>query len=413
MPTASRNSTIIFNLCFFALACAISLNLLIKGYPEKIFYLVSYVAVIYTVMVAYRKRETLYGNKPLMLFCLSLLLFAASKIIWAQLFKDTQFIDIRDNYRTVGKRFLLAAFVIFYFYQCRCLIQKNTLKASITVLFIGLAAALWFGYLSRTELEPRVKWTTDAATTGAYLVVCISMLAIILIRKCFQKSALSLLLFLGIFILSMIMVLLTETRAAILFAPVLYLVFFLIYYREMSKKIQSLLTVVILSGAIAVLYFSWDRISQIQTDIAEYHTNNDTSVGARLSIWKAGWYSVQPSLFGQNTDDRYQKVEDYVRLYERDNPEAARNLVYHLHNDMLETLSLQGIFGFFSLLCFYGFGVYFAVNRQQRFENGNLLFVIIPVFTFGLTDVVLIQSNSALVIIIALALSLPFLKKAQ
>ncbi|AYZ30863.1 hypothetical protein [Serratia sp. FDAARGOS_506] len=113
MPTASRNSTIIFNLCFFALACAISLNLLIKGYPEKIFYLVSYVAVIYTVMVAYRKRETLYGNKPLMLFCLSLLLFAASKIIWAQLFKDTQFIDIRDNYRTVGKRFLLAAFVIF------------------------------------------------------------------------------------------------------------------------------------------------------------------------------------------------------------------------------------------------------------------------------------------------------------
>ena len=80
---------------------------------------------------------------------------------------------------------------------------------------------------------------------------------------------------------------------------------------------------------------------------------------------------------------------------------------------MLETLSLQGIFGFFSLLCFYGFGVYFAVNRQQRFENGNLLFVIIPVFTFGLTDVVLIQSNSALVIIIALALSLPFLKKAQ
>lgn len=412
MLKETRNNAIIFNLCFFALACSVSLDLLVKGYPEKIFYLVSYVAVTYIILNAHKNPKILVSDKPLMLLCISLIFFSASKLIWAELFKNTDFIDIRDNYHTVGKRFLLAAFVLFYFYQCRRMLNKNVLKVSIAALFIGLIMALWLGYLSRTELEPRVKWTTDAATTGAYLAVFISMISIILIRKCFQSSVLSLLMFLGTFLASMIMVLLTETRAAIFLTPVLYLAFFLAYYRDVNKKIQALFTVIIFTGAATVLYFSWDRISQIQTDIAEYHTNNDTSVGARLSIWKSGWYSSQFNLLGQSTDKRYQKVEEYIRQHERGNLEAMRNVAYHLHNDMLETLSLQGMFGLFSLLCFYLFCLYFSLNRKNAFENSGTLFVICPVIVFGFTDVVLIQSNTALVVVTSLALSLPLLKRS-
>ncbi|NIG87823.1 O-antigen ligase family protein [Serratia symbiotica] len=412
MLKETRNNAIIFNFCFFALACSVSLDLLVKGYPEKIFYLVSYVAVTCIILNAYKNPKILVSDKPLMLLCISLIFFSASKLIWAELFKNTDFIDIRDNYHTVGKRFLLAAFVLFYFYQCRSMLNKNVLKVSIAALFIGLIMALWLGYLSRTELEPRVKWSTDAATTGAYLAVFISMISIILIRKCFQSSVLSLLMFLGTFLASMIMVLLTETRAAIFLTPVLYLAFFLAYYRDVNKKIQALFTVIIFTGAATVLYFSWDRISQIQTDIAEYHTNNHTSVGARLSIWKSGWYSSQFNLLGQSTDKRYQKVEEYIRQHERGNLEAMRNVAYHLHNDMLETLSLQGMFGLFSLLCFYLFGLYFSLNRKNAFENSGTLFVICPVIVFGFTDVVLIQSNTALVVATSLALSLPLLKRS-
>ncbi|MCX2958188.1 MAG: hypothetical protein N6V49_05130, partial [Serratia symbiotica] len=83
-----------------------------------------------------------------------------------------------------------------------------------------------------------------------------------------------------------------------------------------------------------------------------------------------------------------------------------------LHNDMLETLSLQGMFGLFSLLCFYLFGLYFSLNRKNAFENSGTLFVICPVIVFGFTDVVLIQSNTALVVVTSLALSLPLLKRS-
>lgn len=413
MLKASRNNLIIFNICFFSLAFSISIDLFVKGYPEKIFYLVSYVATVYTIVQLYKNRAIIYTNWPLLLLFISLILYGFSKIIWATMFKNTEFIDIRDNYRTVGKRFILAAFVLFYFYQCRELLNKKVLGLSIVALFVGLCISLWVGYLSQTPAEPRVKWTSDAATTGSYLVVLIAMITIILIRKCFGTSKLSLLLFLVTFVINMAMIMLTETRAAIFLTPVLYLAFFLFYYNSIDRKLKILLAATIFSAAAVVLHFTWDRIVQIKSDIVEYHSNNDTSIGARFSIWKSGWYGVSDNFWGQNADQRYYKLEEYIRQYERDNPEASRNVIYHLHNDILETLSLQGIFGLFSLLCFYIFGLYFALNKKNTFSNSSSLFVLLPVMVFGITDVVLIQSNTAMVIIIALVLSIPLLKRAD
>ncbi|GAA3915677.1 O-antigen ligase family protein [Gibbsiella dentisursi] len=411
MPNESRNTLIIFNLCFLALIASLAMLLAIKGYPEKIFYLTSYVAVIYSVVHIYKNPRSLLENKALLCLLVSLLLFGASKLIWAELFHNTHFTDIRDNYHTVGKRFLLAAFVLFYFYQCRTLLHKDVLKLGVVMLFIGLFAALWLGYASRPTLEDsRVKWTTDAATTGAYVAVIICMAAAVLVRKCFQASKVSVALFLAIFIINMAMVLMTETRAAILFTPVLYIAFFLTYYRHISKHIQAMLAAVMLAGAALVLYGTWDRVAQIQTDIAQYHTNNDTSIGSRFSIWKSGWYSVAPRFLGQNPDLRYQKVEEYVNRYERGNPEASRNLAYHLHNDMLETLSLQGIFGLLALLCFYLSGLWFSLKKSV-ISNSGTFFVMAPIVVFGITDVVLIQSHTALVVVMTMALSLPALRQ--
>lgn len=413
MLKASRKKLIIFNICFISLVLAIAMDLFANTYPEKIFYFVSYVAVIYTFVQASKNRGVIYANRPLLLLCISLVLYALSKIIWATMFKNTDFIDIRDNYYTVGKRFLLAAFILFYFYQCRNLLNKKVLGLSIIILFIGLGISLWVGYLSRTLAEPRVKWTSDAATTGSYLVVLISMVTITLVRRYFGASKLSLLLFLLAFLVNMAMILMTETRSAIFLTPVLYITFFLRYYNGIEKRLKALLAAIIFASAAIVLYCTWDRIAQIKSDIAEYHTNNDTSIGARFSIWKSGWHSVTDKFWGQSTDQRYLKVEEYIHQYERANPEAARNVAYHLHNDILETLSLQGIYGLFALLFFYISCLYFSLNKRDGFSNNSTLFIISPVIAFGFTDVVLIQSNTALVVIISLALTIPLLKNAD
>lgn len=413
MAKKIRSKTIIFNFCFFALACAISLDLLVKGYPKKIFYIVSYITITSIILHPYKNLKILIANKQLMLFCGSLIVFSASKLLWVKLFKDTNFIDIRDNYHTVGKRFMLAAFIIFYFYECRRLLNKYVLQTSIFVIICGLIMALWAACVSYTDVEPRVKWTTDAATTGAYLSVFICMTSVILIHKCFQLSALSLLMFFGVILLSMIMVSWTGTRVAIFLVPVLYLIFFIRNYRYINTKIQVSFVAMIVIGAIMMVCTEWDRISQIHTNIVEYHINNSTSVGARLSMWKSGWYSSQCNFFGQSTDRRYQKVQKYIRQHERNNLEAIRNAAYHLHNDILEIFSLQGICGLFSLLSFYSFSLYFALHREDRFENSGILFIIWPLIIFGFTDVVLIQSNTALVVVITLALALPNLESSR
>nr|VUD33527.1 Uncharacterised protein [Raoultella sp. NCTC 9187] len=49
---------------------------------------------------------------------------------------------------------------------------------------------------------------------------------------------------------------------------------------------------------------------------------------------------------------------------EHGNPEGMRNMVYHLHNDLIETMSLQGVIGGIFLLCLYA-AMIFYVHRKR------------------------------------------------
>jgi len=406
----SKKSVFIYNLSFLALVCAISMDLFVRGYPEKIFYLVSYISFTYTAIYFYKHRSTQSLDKPALLFFITLFLVGASRLSWSLIFKHTEFNDIRSNYFTGGKRFMIAAFLLFYFYQYRTLLKQNILKLSLVIMFLGFFMSLWHGDLTLSKEGMRDKWTSDAATTGAYLAVIYSMVLIVAIRAAFKDGVISVLLLVAAFLTTMGMIVMTQTRSAIILAPLLYALFFAYYYRSVSLKIKLSLVLVIVLSASSVVYLAWDRISQISTEISEYDTNNDTSIGARFSMWSAGAHSIEPSFLGQSADQRYKKAIDYIDQYQRGNPEAKRNVIYHLHNDLLETLSLQGIFGFVSLVMFFIAGFYFSL-RKGALENYGTLFIMLPVFILGIADTVLIQSNTVLVIIIALALSFPLMKK--
>lgn len=403
---------VVYNICFIALVIAISMDLFIRGYPEKIFYIVSYVSIFYTAVSFYKERSAVFNNKSFLLFFGVILILGLTRLVWAIVFKNTHFTDIVDNYHTTGKRLIISAFVFYYFYHFRHLLQSNALKLGVVIMLAGLLISLWYGHAEHSHTLQRVKWTSDAATTGSGLAFFVCMMAAIFVRACFKMTRFSLCLFVIVFLINMDMVLLTETRAAIFLTPVIYFLFFLNFYHNISRKLKVILLLLLIVTASSVVYFTWDRMSQISRDISEYSTNNDTSVGARFSIWKAGWYSVEPDLFGQSVDKRYEKAEEYLHEYERANPEAVKNIAYHLHNDLLETLSLQGIFGFVMLILFYISGCYFALKNGGR-GNAFVLFIVFPVFSFGITDTMLIQSNTFLIILIATALSAAVMKKTE
>ena len=394
---------LIYNLCFLTLAVALTSDLFLQGLPEKLFYLVSYVGILFTVHHAWTNRKLPVEDRALLGFMISLVLMAAARIIWGACFKETHWKDIHDNYVVGGKRFLLATFIIFWFYKARDKLSKTSLTASVALILAGLIYTLWFAFQAHANNDPRIKLTSDAATTASYLTVFVSLTCLYLAFQRFKSSAFSIALFFTILAVNVTLVILTETRSAVLYAPVMYVLFFMMNYRKIHKAILYSCLAAFLAVIIGTPYAIWDRMSQIKSDIDHYHENNDTSIGARFSIWKSGWNSVNFGIVGQNSDERTEKARSYIVKYERDNPEAWKNVAYHLHNDMLEVLSLHGILGIVALLSFYLTGLIFALSRRMRRNNG-VLFIILPTFLFGLADTVLIQGNTVLLICICLAM---------
>ncbi|WP_292346114.1 hypothetical protein, partial [Mesorhizobium sp.] len=75
------------------------------------------------------------------------------------------------------------------------------------------------------------------------------------------------------------------------------------------------------------------RLTDIINEISNYQKGNgDTSLGSRISMWKAGIHTMLQSPGGQSTDVRFANATQYIDSHEGGNPEALRNIAYHLHN---------------------------------------------------------------------------------
>ncbi|CAK9885647.1 MAG: O-antigen ligase [Candidatus Erwinia impunctatus] len=394
---------ILYNVCFLALSIALTCDLFIQGPPEKLFYLVSYVAIAFTLHHAWQFRHQKAENYPLLWLMLALCLMAIARGIWGYCFKATTFTDIRENYVLGGKRYFLTAFTVFYFYKARHLLTRPILTAAIVIIVAGLCYTLWQGLHAHSLSDPRIKLTADAATTASYLTVLVSMTCLYMVFQRFGITVWSLLGFFAIFSLNIYLIILTETRAAVIITPLLYVLFFITYYTRIHKTLLYGCIIIFVVAILGTPYAIWDRMRSIQTDVATYQINNDTSIGARFSIWKSGWHSVKISFIGQSSDDRTTKARQYIEQHEKHNPEAWKNVAYHLHNEMLEVFSLQGILGLGSLLAFYLSGFIYAFSRQAR-RSAGVMFIILPCFLFGLADTALIQSNTSLLVCISLSL---------
>lgn len=211
-----------------------------------------------------------------------------------------------------------------------------------------------------------------------------------------------------IFLLNTLLLILTESRAGVLTLPLLYVAYFFMTHPRLIRFSLIPLIVMIAAGVTLMPHSVLQRLDSIRSEVSSYTTNNDTSIGARFSIWKGGYSSINWTLEGQSPDDRTSKARTYITEHERGNPEAFKNVQYHLHDDILETLSLQGISGGISILIFYL--VLLIVPVRSRSSAIAILpasFVI-----FGLTDTVLIQSISVTILCLAIFISYATLNTA-
>lgn len=388
-----------FNVCFTLAVLSLALSLFSDAFSVKVFYCLSYIGIVYFIADMIKKRVVV--NRPLALLCVSLLIIGFTRFLWGKYFHDSNWGDVIYNYTTGGKRFILGAFLVWFFWYRRHLLHENTIKLAAGILLVGSLALVLFGYQEWSITHRRINLGTDSAGTVSYLIVFIFITCLAFLKRVIKNAKLALVAFIIILALNMAVLFMTESRAALLFTPQIYFIYFLFHYRFISwkLKIATLLASILVITALAPATV-WERMNKIQADISVYDKNNSTSIGARFSIWKSGWHSTDFSLIGQSPDDRNTKARAWIKNEERGNPEAFRNVIYHLHDDVLETLSLQGVMGLLSILLLY-FSTAWHALKNKKFE---LLYLLLTLIMFGLTDTVLIQRQSVMIICLSILL---------
>lgn len=389
----------VYQLCFLLLTLAFATSLVIPAYPKKTFYLVGYLTLFFLLAQGIKRKFII--DKSAFIVAIPILLLGIVRVIWSRVYADAYFSDVVDNYFQGGKLFIISAFVSYFFIAWRHCLSAKVLRISVGLLIFGLLLTLGAGWYEHAQTQQRIKLLTDSAGTVSYLMTALALTALFIVNKVIVRRLNQILLFTAIFVVNMLLMFLTESRAAVLVLPVLYLLCFYLVHRWAGKYSLVILVLCIAGGLFFMPSSIMHRLDNIQNEIDSYQKNNDTSIGARFSIWKSGYHSVSWSLLGQSPDDRTDKARVYIKTYERANPEAYKNVMYHLHDDFLETLSLQGIAGAVTLILFY-VGLIVAAMCRRAWDVALLP---VSIFIFGLTDTVWIQSSSVFILMASIIMS--------
>jgi O-antigen ligase len=391
-------------LFFLLITISISFFMFSGEISRSLFYITSYISVVYFIHITFRKERKLYFH----LFSWVIFLLGASKLIWVILTTNNQYPFIAHHYQISGKRLILASFIIYSIEHNLHKWRISTLTARagvaiMTLLFIIISVMHISSYL-KTGI--RISINSDAPTTGAYTFTVFSLLVMYSLKYHGLKHYR--LICLIVMTMTFAVLAATETRSAIMLFTLISACCTLYDFARSShtsKLIYGFAIAILIIAAVVSghPYYNKaiERIDNLHNEVASYNAGDrNTSVGARFSMWRAGIDAFEHHPFGQSADSRNALATTFINQHEGGNPEALRNLPFHLHNDIIDTLSLQGIFGgiiivlFFAVLLLYPFKlvpkgyeflllsvpvIYFSQGDSQFYNRETPYFVVLIV----------------------------------
>ncbi|HFS5871720.1 TPA: O-antigen ligase family protein [Citrobacter werkmanii] len=346
------------------------------------------------------------SNKKNLVLPFMLLLFGLLQIFWVEIFKQpgSAFTGAYRSYQNGGKVMLFAALVMTAL-TSRAPCANKARITSIWVILTAIGLYLFAGYQLAGATEPlkyRVALGFERQTGTAYALTLISLLASQAIINLRMKHTVSL--YLLHFLISLAVIITTQTRAAILVYPILSIVLFLMHHRHNRTMLfKALLGFVILIGlaAIPLKPVLEHRYQNFMLDVHSYNQNNSkTSIGARLAMQRAGIESGKVHLVGQSLEQRGAEIQQ-LAVQDTSLQGALVFLNVHLHNEIVDTFSLKGIPGVIVLLLLYT-----AMFLTAYWQRSPLLFVISgAIAIYGLSDLLLYAKGEALSSVLALCVA--------
>lgn len=346
------------------------------------------------------------SNKKNLVLPFMLLLFGLLQIIWVEIFKQpgSAFTGAYRSYQNGGKVMLFSALVMTAL-TSRAPCANKTRITSIWVILTAIGLYLFAGYQLAGATEPlkyRVALGFEHQTGTAYALTLIGLLASQAIINLRMKHTVSL--YLLHFLISLAVIITTQTRAAILVYPILSIVLFLMHHRHNRTMLfKALLGFVILVGlaAIPLKPVLEHRYQNFMLDVHSYNQNNsNTSIGARLAMQRAGIEAGKVHLGGQSLEQRGAEIQQ-LAVQDTSLQGALVFLNVHLHNEIVDTFSLKGIPGAIVLLLLYT-----AMFLTAYWQRSPLLFVISSAIAiYGLSDLLLYAKGEALSSVLALCVA--------
>lgn len=361
--------------------------------------------------------QRLLENKRLLILPAAMLIFGLLQIIWVHIFKqpDTPFLDAYRAYQHAGKAMIFSAIVVTAFCITPPLSPIISRCINLFIIIIALVIYTWvcYKYFSISTMNMtnyRVSLTFQPATSTAYTLTLMALLASQALL-CFRKKIAIPLYFIH-FALSFFAITLTQTRAAILVYPLLSISLFLLHYRHDRLALIRATVAFLVLGLLVMLPLKpmlEKRYVNFQTDLHAYNNDNSkTSIGARFAMQEAGTIAGKMSPFGQSLEQR----SSTIKAAAKQDPSlrgAVTFLNMHLHNELIDTFSLKGIFGTILLLGFYISASYTAYTQK----NIVLFIIVSAIAVYGLSDVLIYSKSSSLSSLVPLCIALIFTPKTS
>lgn len=380
--------------CFvFTLLCAsLTASLLSSGISRNFFYLSAYVSVA-GLCFSYKKIK----KKHLILIA-PIFIFGLSKLIWAALtLGENQSISIQPYFST-GKKITLASIIILFLVSnvTKKTSLINILKATLLIAFsLSTVYAIW----QHVDGSLRVEFDWNRATMSAY---CYSALSLVTISFFINslKNLRSTLLIIGAFLISYAVIIFTGTRAAMIVHPIIFIVL-LICNKHYKTPLVLLLALITIFG----FFYKNNLQKKIEITNSEISTylssdgNKLTSLGSRFSMWKEGIWFIEQEPLGASQIERNTMITGHVKKYNT-NEGALQYIGVHLHNELIETSSLQGLLGGIVLLLFYIGYIYISLTKK----NIMLLSCMACLIAYGITDVIFFSSEGTVFFMSLLAI---------
>lgn len=384
-----KHNHVLLSMILLLASASIVLNFISAPQARTFFYLTSYVA-IFSLLINWNQKPT-----PLLILIVAVLaLVGLSKYIWFLIeYVGNPAYNQYNPYYNTGKRLLLSAVIAWSVFSLREHMTeqgKKIIKISIFTAFL-IASVIGF-YQSIHFPKQRVDFFLGFATDSAYMYSAISLLTILLLDR--NKNMTSKFLMPLFFVISMFITFKTETRNVLIFFPLALVISFSMWRKNHIKIISSLIVAIVISFILGYKPFIEKRVAATQKEIASYQKNNGNTSGsltARFAMWDVGYHAFITHPWGMSFEQRAKFAKKYAKDT-KSNKSALHYINIHLHNELMDTATLQGILGIVVILFAYLALLYYSIRNRNSLVLGLTLIIM----TVGLTDVIFISREQTI-----------------